>query len=62
MWANFEIAFYKQFLPSSKKKNKWKFQDLYKQKHCFLAQYISLYRDIVIKLDGLDDFKKVVGF
>ena len=61
-WATFESAFCKEFLPSNEKQRNWKAWDYCKQKHCTLNQYVSMYRDIILKLEGLDDFQKVRGF
>ena len=44
-WAEFEIAFRKEFLRSNERQRNWKAWDLCKQKHRSLTQYVSLYRD-----------------
>ncbi|MCO5589197.1 hypothetical protein L7F22_043163 [Adiantum nelumboides] len=61
-WAEFENAFRKEFLPSNEKQRNWKAWDKCKQKHRTLTQYISLYRDIILKLDDIGEFQKVRGF
>ena len=61
-WAEFEIDFRKEFLPSNERQRNWKAWDLCKQKHRSLTQYVSLYRDIILKLDGLEEFQQVRGF
>ena len=61
-WASFESAFRKEFLPSDEKRRNWQAWDYCRQKYRTLNQYVSMYRDIILKLEGLDDFQKIRGF
>ena len=61
-WAQFEADFRQEFLPSNEKTRNWRAWDKCKMKHQTLNHYISYYRDITLKLDGLDEFHKVRGF
>jgi len=61
-WEEFEKAFQKEFFPENEKDRNWNAWDQCKMEGFTLTQYISKYRDIILKLDGLDDFQKVRGF
>ncbi len=61
-WEEFEKAFRKEFLPENEKERNWAAWDYCKMEGLTLTQYVSKYRDIILKLDGLDDFQKVRGF
>ena len=59
MWASFERAFRNEFLPSDEKQRNWRAWDYCRQKYRTLNQYVSTYQDIILKLEGLDDFQKI---
>ena len=61
-WEAFKIAFQKEFLPENKKERNWNAWDHCKMEGLTLTQYVSKYQDVILKLDGLDDFQKVRGF
>lgn len=61
-WAQFEKIFHKEFLPKNEKDQNWIAWDQCRMEGLTLTQYISKYRSVILKLDGLDDFQKVRGF
>ena len=61
-WEEFEAAFRKEFLPQNEKDQNWTAWDKCKMEGLTLNQYVSKYQEVILKLDGLDDFQKVRGF
>ena len=61
-WEEFEAAFKKEFLPQNEKDQNWTAWDKCKMEGLTLTQYVSKYREVILKLEGLDDFQKVRGF
>ena len=58
----FEAAFRKEFLPQNEKDQNWTAWDKCRMEGLTLNQYVSKYREVIRKLDGLDDIQKVRGF
>ena len=58
----FERAFRKEFLPENEKERNWTAWDQCNMEGLTLTQYVSKYRDVILKLEGLDDFQKCRGF
>ena len=61
-WAKFEEIFRKEFLPENEPDRNWTAWDKCRMDNLTLPQYVAKYREIILKLDGLDDFQKVRGF
>ena len=61
-WEEFEAVFRKEFSPENEKDQNWTAWDKCKMEGLTLNQYVSKYREVILKLDGLDDFQKVRGF
>ena len=58
-WEEFEVAFKKEFLPQNKKDQNWTAWNKCMMEGLTLSQYASKYREVILKLEGLDDFQKV---
>ena len=54
--------FRKEFLLENEQDQNWNAWDHCKMENLTLTQYISKYREVSLKLDGLDDFQRVRGF
>ncbi|MCO5573356.1 hypothetical protein L7F22_027125 [Adiantum nelumboides] len=61
-WTRFQEVFRKEFLPENEPDRNWAAWDKCRMDKLTLTQYISKYREIILKLEGLDDFQKVRGF
>ncbi|MCO5575776.1 hypothetical protein L7F22_029581 [Adiantum nelumboides] len=61
-WTQFQEVFRKEFLPENAPDRNWAAWDKCRMDKLTLTQYISKYREIILKLEGLDDFQKVRGF
>ena len=61
-WTQFQEAFRKEFLPENEADRNWAAWDQCRMDRLTLTQYVSKYRGIILKLEGLDDFQKVRGF
>ena len=61
-WASFETMFRKEFLPENEQDRNWEAWDECRMSDLSLTQYISKYCELILKLEGLDDFQKVCGF
>ena len=61
-WAQFESIFVKEFLPENEPARNWEDWDKAMQRGRPLLTYIAEYREIILKLQGIDDFHKTRGF
>ena len=61
-WARFQEIFRKEFLPENESDRNWTAWDTCVMDRLTLTQYVSKYRGIILKLDGLDEFQKIRGF
>ena len=61
-WNAFQELFHKEFLPENKKDRNWNAWDRCRMENLTLTQCIFKYREISLKLKGLDDFQRVRGF
>ncbi|MCO5591548.1 hypothetical protein L7F22_045534 [Adiantum nelumboides] len=61
-WTRFQEVFRKEFLPENEPDRNWAAWDKCRMDKLTLTQYISKYCEIILKLEGLDDFQKVRGF
>ena len=61
-WAEFEKIFRKIFLPVNELQRSWREWDKCSMEGISLNQYISNYREIVLKLKGIDEFQILRGF
>ena len=61
-WAKFEEIFRKKFLHENETDRNWTAWDKCRMDNLTLPQYVAKYHEIILKLDGLDDFEKVRGF
>ena len=61
-WPEFEQAFLKEFLPENELERAWEAWDKCEMGRNTLNQYISNYREAVLKLKGIDEFQKIRGF
>ena len=61
-WAEFEKIFRKEFLPVNELQRLWWEWDKCSMEGISLNQYISNYREIVLKLKGIDEFQILQGF
>lgn len=61
-WAQFETIFVKEFLPENEQERNWEDWDKALQRGRPLLTYIAEYREIILKLQGINDFHKVRGF
>ena len=55
-WPEFEQAFLKEFLPENELERAWEAWDKCNMGKNTLNQYISNYREAVLKLKGIDEF------
>ena len=53
-WEEFEAVFRKEFLPENEKERNWTAWDKCKMEGLTLNQYVSKYREVILKLDGLE--------
>ena len=58
-WSTFQEVFQKEFLPENEQDKNWIAWDRCQQDCLALTQYVSKYREIILKLEGLDDFRKL---
>ena len=61
-WAQFEKIFVKEFLPENEQERNWEDWDKTLQRGRPLLTYIAEYREVILKLQGIDDFHKTRGF
>ena len=61
-WEDFEKVFKKEFLPINELQRLWREWDKCSMEGISLNQYISNYREIVLKLKGIDEFQILRGF
>ena len=61
-WAKFETVFKKECFPKNEQDRNQNALDKCKVDDFMLVQYILKYRELVLKLDRLDNFQKVCGF
>ena len=61
-WTEFERIFSREFLPVNEVERSWVSWDKCSMEHKSLTQYISDYREIVLKLKGIDEFQTLRGF
>lgn len=61
-WAAFEEKYRKELFPINKKDSKWMAWDKCRMDSLAVTQYISKYREIILRLDGFDDFQKIRDF
>ena len=61
-WTEFERIFRREFLPVNEVERSWVSWDKCSMEHKSLTQYISDYREIVLKLKGIDEFQTLRGF
>ena len=61
-WKDFQDLFCNEFLPKNEKQKNWNSWDACCMAGNTLTQYISKYREAILKLEGLDEFQKLRGF
>ena len=61
-WEEFETIFRKEFLPVNEVQRSWREWDRCSMEGISLNQYISNYREIIMKLKGIDEFQILRGF
>ena len=61
-WEDFDKIFRKEFLPVNELQRSWRSWDKCSMEGISLNQYISDYREIVLKLKGIDEFQILRGF
>ena len=61
-WAKFEMVIKKEFLPENERDCNWNAWDKCKMDGFTLVQHISKYHELILKLNGLDNFQRVRGF
>ena len=61
-WKEFQDLFCKEFLSKNEKQKNWNTWDSCCTVGHTLTQYISKYREAILKLEGLDEFQKLRGF
>ena len=52
----------KEFLPQNEEDQNWTAWNKCMMEGLTLSQYASTYPEVILKLEGLDDFQKVLGF
>ena len=61
-WSRYQDMFRKEFMPENEQSRNWDDWDVCQMGNLSLTQYISKYRGVILKVDGLDKFQKVRGF
>ena len=61
-WSCYQEIFWKEFFSKNEQDCNWGDWDVCQMGNLTLTQYISKYRSVILKLDGLDNFQKVRGF